>query len=196
MATILCDMDSIISDFYFQILEDHCFETGEDLPPEHIDTWDKKIGKQTMIHYFGAPGFFRRLRPIEGAESVLKWLSDNGQEVVIVSSATLPNAPGEKLGWLAEHYPWLSKNRIIFAAEKWRVKGDFLIDDSPDNVSDYRKYHPGAKLLGIAYPYNDLRISKKAQLAPWDLLAPSYRDTNAAWSVIQGALSVWLGIKL
>lgn len=181
--TILVDMDSIIADFYFEVINRHEAETGEKIPHDSIDAWDKSWSeKRSMFYYFSQPGFFTSLKPIPGAHDVLKKLHDEGHEIVIVSAATLTNAPGEKYEWLSKHYPWINRNRVFFAKEKYRVIGDFLIDDHHENVSKWcehmGKYGVYGMGIGIEYPYN------KNHSKSFDMLVPSYLDFKVAWEEI------------
>jgi 5'(3')-deoxyribonucleotidase len=178
MGTILVDSDSIVANFYFQVLKDHEKATGEALDPHYWDGWDKKLNGVDPLSYFSRPGFFRGLEPIPGAQAVLKGLHDDGHQVVVVSSATLTNAPGEKLEWFSEHFPWIDRKRIIFATEKYRVRGDFFIDDHWHNAAMYKDHNPLAVTIGIQYPYNWLRDYC------FDHLAPDFQDFPRAWARI------------
>jgi 5'-nucleotidase len=182
---ILCDMDSILADFYFRILEMHQQETGVVLDPHHIDTWDKTLSGVSMYHYFSQPGFFRGLRPVPGALEVLNRLHSAGHEIVVVTAvAGLGNAPGEKFAWLKEHLPWLVSNRVFMCKEKYRIRGDVLIDDHPENASQYRLHNPEALVIGIEYPYN-----RDCQDA-FTHLVPSFLDFPRAWRDIEIILKV------
>lgn len=179
MSTILVDMDSIIADFYFGILDLHERETGEKLPHDHVDAWDKTLSGVSMYHYFSQPGFFAELRPIPGAHDVLRRLHDAGHEIVIVSSiAGMGHAPGEKLPWLKRYYPWIKDQRVIFAKEKYRIKGDVLIDDHPVNCAEFKKAQHSSLTIGIEYPYN--RLTPEC----FDVLVPGYTDFEGAWKYI------------
>jgi 5'-nucleotidase len=184
--TILVDMDSIIADFYFGVIDAYKAETGEVLAPEYIGGWnvDFPNGKN-IFAYFSQPGFFKGLKPIPGAHEALKDLHDQGHEVVLVSAATLTSAPGEKYEWLSEHYPWLHRNRVIFAKEKFRVHGDVLIDDHGENMAAWKIYwnqrNHRTLGVGIEYPYNS---NDETVREVFDYLAPSYKNFRNAWSQI------------
>lgn len=173
--TLLVDMDSILADFYNRVIEMYREETG-DTGPVELNDWDMKFPNgKTCFPYFSQPGFFRNLKPIPGAQAVLKRFHDEEHEIVIASAATLTNAPGEKYEWLSEHYPWLHRDRVFFGKEKYRLRGDVFIDDHAANTREYMNHNPHALVLGIEYPYNRMHV------AAFDHLVPSYRDYESAW---------------
>ncbi len=181
--TIICDMDSIVADFYFGILDAHEAETGSHLPHNHIDAWDKTLDGVSMYKYFSKPGFFRTLKPIPGAHRVLKGLHDDGYEIVIATAiAGLGHAPDEKFCWLTEHYPWIHRNTVFMCKDKFRIRGDVFIDDHQDNTSLYMKHNPDALVLGIAYPYN------MEHLQDFTHLVGSYLDFEQAWADIDALI--------
>ena len=177
--TILVDMDSIISDFYFGTIDAYEKDTGVRLPDDCMAVWENRFPNgKGCYDYFSQPGFFRNLKPIPGAHDTLKAFHDEGHEIVVVSSATVTHGPGEKFEWLTEHYPWLDRKRVIFAAEKFRVKGDFLIDDHSLNTGKFLQHNPWATTIGIEYPYNV--IAREA----FHHLVPSYLDFQSAWQKV------------
>lgn len=178
--TILCDMDSILADFYFGVLGAYEKETGIRLPNDYISAWDTVMpnGKD-MYDYFSVPGFFRNLRPVPGAQEALNAMHELGHDILILSAATITHAPGEKYEWLSEHFPWLNRKKVMFATDKYRVKGDVFIDDAPSNTSLYLRHWPAAQVIGIEYPYN---VSVPEAYGE---LVPSYLDFEAAWRRIR-----------
>jgi 5'(3')-deoxyribonucleotidase len=82
-------------------------------------------------------GFFRKMKPKEGAiESVQKLLENN--EVFVVSAAIeFPNSLVEKLDWLAEFFPFIDWKFVVFCGHKYMIKADFLIDDHVKNLSAF-----------------------------------------------------------
>lgn len=77
-------------------------------------------------------GFFRDLKPIDGAiENIKKLIASDLFEIYILSVPlyTNPHSYKEKAEWIIEHLPELSK-RIILTQDKSLLKGNYLIDDS------------------------------------------------------------------
>lgn len=184
--TILVDMDSMIAEFYWRILSDYWNHTGVRLPDDFINGWDSKFPNgQSMHDYFSRPGFFRELEPVPGGLEVLKKYHDQGHEIVVASSATLTNAPGEKFEWLSEYAPWIHRDRVAFFKEKWRLQGDILLDDHHENARKFKIFNPKGKTAGILYPYN------QGNRNCFDVLADGYRQFELAWIEIDAALSRW-----
>lgn len=177
--TILVDMDSIIADFYFKILELYEAETGDLPPADALATWDAKMpnGKDSFA-YFSQPGFFKTLAPIPGARAFISKAKALGHDVLIVTSATLTNAPGEKFEWLSQYLPRFDRKQVIVSSRKDRVMGDVLIDDHAANTGPWLKANPGGIAIGIEYPYN---VGKPEAFTH---LVPSYTDFRGAWQKI------------
>ena len=75
------------------------------------------------------PGFFRSLKPIEGAIEAYRKLHAK-HDVYILSAASWsnPTACAEKIEWVNEYLPEAYK-RVIFSHNKQLCQGDYLIDD-------------------------------------------------------------------
>ena len=187
---ILCDMDSVIADFYQGCLdaylaEENALRREAGLEPtgvaqDVLKTWDAKFpnGKDCYA-YFSQPGFFRNLAPVRRSQEVLKEWHDRGHQVVILSAATLTNAPGEKFEWLTEHFPWIHRDNVVFTKRKELVRGDLFIDDHASNAKAYRKANPNTPIIGIRYPYN------LEETAEFTYVADDYTDLDAAWEEIR-----------
>lgn len=177
--TILVDMDSIIADFLKGILDAYEAETGDRLTEEAVGQWDYVFpnGKDCYA-YFSRPGFFRDLKPIPGAIEAIKAFQEAGHEVLIVSSATLTNVPGEKFEWLSEFMPDFKRQDVMFVARKEFVRGDVLIDDYPRNVEPWAKKNVWGKIYTLKYEYNkdcsayDLRADNWDQIRAAVLMLP------------------------
>lgn len=79
-------------------------------------------------------GFFRNLKPIQGAkEAVAKIIQSGLYEVYILSVPVFdsPQSYSEKAEWIAEHYPELAK-KMVLTQEKELCIGHYLIDDNLD----------------------------------------------------------------
>lgn len=177
--TILLDLDCITADFYFGLLDAYRADTDEELHHSYIDEWDKVFPNgKNLQYYFGQPDFFRNLKPVPGAKEILTALHEAGNELVVVSAATLTSVPGQKFEWLSEHFPFIERKRVFFGVEKWRVRGDVLIDDHYTNVSAWKGANPSGYAIGIAYPYN------VSNAGDFDFLAESYTDFSRAWRQI------------
>lgn len=80
-----------------------------------------------------APGFYRELQVVKGAEEAVEQLLQAGCSIVVCTAPSLRNesCASEKIAWLAEHFPQLRKSFAV-VKDKTLVRGDVLIDDKPD----------------------------------------------------------------
>ena len=87
-------------------------------------------------------GFFRNLKPVEGAIDAYNLLSKYF-DVYILSTAPWSNPQSlvEKMEWIKEYLPGAYKN-VIFSHHKNLNIGDYLIDDSTSNgASEFTGEH-------------------------------------------------------
>lgn len=176
MKTVLVDMDSILADFYFGILEAYKAETGLEAPVDCLKDWNSVLpnGKDTDS-YFKQPGFFRNLKPIPGAIDGVRALKEAGHDVLICTACIITDGPGEKYEWLSEHMPWFDRRQVIFAKRKELVMADLLIDDHGANAAAFLRRQPSSAVIGIEYPYN------QGAAQAFTHLVPSYLDFPEAW---------------
>ena len=88
------------------------------------------------LHPDTIPGIFRDLKPIQDAiSSVNKILQSNQYEVYFLSTSPWnnPSAWTDKRLWLEDHFGEKINRRLILTHRKDLIKGDFLIDDRPNN---------------------------------------------------------------
>ena len=106
---IFIDMDGTIVDFHGAI--DRDIVHGE-LVPESLEK-----------------GFYRNLKPIEGAIEAVKKLCEHF-DVYIASKPKKenPHCLEEKMEWIREYLPELKK-KVFFTPNKCLLAGDVLIDD-------------------------------------------------------------------
>lgn len=182
--TILVDMDSILADFCGGLTAIYNAKHGTSLDTSYFTDWDTRLPNgHTMFDYFSRPGFFRSLPVIPGSQFSLKNWIYQGHEVIVVSTATLTNAPSEKYEWLKEHFQWIPRDNIVFAKRKYLVRGDVLIDDYHLNVEEWKKHNPSGLALGIEYEYN------RPQADKFDYLFDGYENYEAAWHRIRTIVS-------
>ncbi len=179
---ILCDMDGIVVDLTKKWLATYNRDHDDNLTIADLTEWElsKHTKKGAKINdYLYSPNFFLDVDPIYGAIEGLKELQDAGHHVVILSAPSWPgNSATDKISWIKKHAPFLNKRDIILGHNKFLVKGDVLIDDSPTNIQSYRAHWPTSKIMTIAYPFNQ----KVRQLC--DVYAEGFNDTKAAWTTI------------
>ena len=83
------------------------------------------------------PGMFRNMVPLKDAIQSFHKLSEEF-DVFILSSAPWnnPSAWSDKLLWVKEHLGNVASKRLILSHRKDLNKGDFLIDDRPNNGAE------------------------------------------------------------
>ena len=135
----------------------------------------KGLTDEILNSWFLEPGFFRDLEPIPGGKEAVKLFHDEGHEIIIATSLSGPECAKDKMLWLKEHLPFLTKNDVCMGHKKWKLKGDILIDDSAYNILNYKQAWPEAKTAAIEYPYN------KTLAGSVSLLAKDYTKYWEAW---------------
>jgi len=183
--TILCDVDSIIADLLAPWLAAYNDKHGRSVRVADVTKW--KIHEcvpdgERIYELLHTEGLYRTLLPLPGALEGLRLLHDAGHHVVLLTACANKNenAAGDKLAWIRKHLPWLSYRDVIIGFHKHLVRGDVLIDDSPENIREYRAAWPSASILTIDYAYN--RGPEIDALI--DCRAESYQDTAKAWAQI------------
>lgn len=180
MSVVLCDLDSIVADLLGSWLPAYNAAHGRSMTVADVTEWDMhkcSPDGHRVYDALHAPGLFRNLNPLAGAVAGLRALHDAGHHVIILTaSAKMPQTAADKLEWIREHLPWLSRKDVLIGHRKYLVRGDVLIDDSPVNIREYRQAWPDAQIVTIDYPYN--------REAPASFRAMDYADTARAWREI------------
>lgn len=184
---ILVDMDAIVVALTEKWLALYNKDHNDTVTIEDLKTWNiynhVKIG-QRMNDYLYSDRFFLDVDPIPGAiEAVRHLMLDH--HVYIVSAPSWPgNSASDKISWVKKHMPFFNKRDIFLGHHKHMIKGDILIDDSPDNIRAYRaEWGTQARIMTIAYPYN------KPVESLTDVYAESYKQPEQAWFFIREAVA-------
>lgn len=140
---IAIDMDEVLANPISKFEEWYFRDFGErisyprlasNLFPDTISEERKKIGMQ----YLHTKGFFADLPIIEGGQEVVKELMDNGFEIFIATAAMqFKYSFEDKYDWLAEHFPFIPWQNIVFCGDKSIIHADYLIDDSPRQLKAF-----------------------------------------------------------
>jgi 5'(3')-deoxyribonucleotidase len=163
------DLDSVLNDLTESWMAAYNKDYNDNMDRSKILTWDThkwvkpECGKK-IYDYLKQPGWFRNLGVQPGAPEVTKWLSELDCYNLHVVTAYSPSTCMDKVGFLAEHYPWIPEKNIIFCNDKGKIKMNYLIDDGPHNIEAF----DGGLGIVLDYPYN--RNIKKNHIRIYDML--------------------------
>lgn len=179
--TVLCDLDGIVVDLLGPWLAAYNAEYGDSLTQAQVTDWDihkcvKPECGSSIYKWIDSGEVYRDLKPLPGAIEGIKALEAMGHEVVIVSAGSKNLATaGHKLEWCEKHLGF-SRKKVMIAHRKDLVRGDILIDDSPEKISEYAKAWPDTPIFSIRYPYN-WQMAELPQVEMFD----GWDDTASAW---------------
>lgn len=168
---ILFDMDDVLADFISPWISLYNKEYNDNLLPEHITDWNTtqfvkpECGKK-IYDYLKTPGIFRNLSVRPYAQECIQNLIQKDFSIFIVSDSPqghsfcdyqnnplfVGNPADDKRKWLAEHFPMIKQENIIFTGQKWMISGDVIVDDKPATFLEFQKRNRHAVL--IDQPYN------------------------------------------
>ncbi len=137
---ILIDQDGVLADFdrgfahawqahtgepALAAIQRRHFHIGDDYPEEQ---------RAQITALLQAPGFYRQLPLLPGAQAAIADLRGRGHDVWICTSdtGTQPQILLDKLDWISAHFGADLRRRTIISSDKTLIHGDWLIDDRPD----------------------------------------------------------------
>lgn len=99
-----------------------------------IDKLDAKTLKEHDGHLDEVSGIFALMEPMKGAIEAIHRLAEH-YEIYILSTAPWknPSAWADKVSWVTKHLDDVLHKRLIISHNKNLCKGDYLIDDRPNN---------------------------------------------------------------
>ena len=95
---------------------------------------------------------FSSAKPMQGAKESIDKLRHNGYSVVIVTKQDSYQSKINTLNFL-RHYD-IEYDDIVFTKDKWLVNADYMIDDNPEFLEDYREPVDESCRILIDAPYN------------------------------------------
>jgi len=178
--TIGFDMDAIVVDLLNPWLSWYNQEHGETVTVHDLTTYniENHVSYPDRIY-----GFFQDIERyascplIPGAAEGLRQLKEDGHDIVFATATAGEEGESSPAKWklARKAAPWLKNKDVMVGSRKELLRFDIFSDDAPKNIVKYRNAWPNAKIITIAYPYNqDIKTLV-------DCYAQDYRDTARAW---------------
>lgn len=169
MKRIAIDMDEVIADVIpkFISLYNRDFDVPLDLVIEPGNEVFKQVPQdvnQKWFEYINEKGFFRDLAVIPDSQRVIKALQEKYDVYIVSAAMEFRNSLEDKYDWLAEYFPFIDWQHIMFCGNKI-VEVDVLIDDRIKNFVNLK----GRPLLYTS-PHN-LLITEYERVNNWEEIA-------------------------
>ena len=127
MKRIAIDMDEVIADVIpkFISLYNRDFDVPLDLVIEPGNEVFKQVPQdvnQKWFEYINEKGFFRDLAVIPDSQRVIKALQEKYDVYIVSAAMEFRNSLEDKYDWLAEHFPFIDWQNIMFFGNKITFK--------------------------------------------------------------------------
>ncbi|MEG1563857.1 MAG: hypothetical protein RR365_09040 [Bacteroides sp.] len=131
-------MDDVLEDFLGAWVSAINLNSGTKVKREEINQWDLQpyfpsLTQEEIFLPIKHERFWKNLEPIPNADTYVKRLIDECNQVCIVTASHY-SVVNVKIEWLLAHYPFLSWEQVIIADNKQLIRGDVLVDDGPHNL--------------------------------------------------------------
>ncbi|MDB5090807.1 MAG: 5(3)-deoxyribonucleotidase [Mucilaginibacter sp.] len=139
--SIAVDMDGVIADEETQLLTWYEKHYGVKIHPHELIGRKEEdvVPERDAYNKFSAtPGYFRTTPVMPGAIEAVKKLMENYDVYIVSAAMQYPHSLPEKLGWLNEHFPFISWRNIIFCGDKSIIGTDYMIDDHIKNLDFFK----------------------------------------------------------
>ncbi|WP_316735659.1 5' nucleotidase, NT5C type [Pedobacter aquatilis] len=169
MDRIAIDMDEVIADVIPKFIQLYNRDFGVPLdleiePGNEVFMQIPQDVNQKWFEYINEPGFFRDLAVIPDSQEVIRALQEKYDVYIVSAAMEFRNSLVDKYDWLAEHFPFLDWQHIMFCGNKI-VEVDVLIDDRIKNFVNFK----GRPLLYTS-PHN-LLITEYERVNSWQDVA-------------------------
>ena len=156
----LCDVDGIIADFVKAAIKVMTGLSGKPIGEDRIMNWEVTEVLEDPNHReeakasFERAGFCETFETYDGSQGAIRLLNEATQFYFVTSPMTRnPGWYNERFAWLVKHFE-VEPRQVNFVADKFIVKGDFLLDDSDKNVVSWLDHHPDGHGLLWDRPWN------------------------------------------
>jgi 5'-nucleotidase len=167
---VLIDMDGVMANTsgpWYQAIRD---EYNIEVDCEKIKSWNLHTElnlPDTIYRIIERPGFFENLPVMDNAVPVAEALWKYYDCYIVSAASYTHDNATQKWRWLQKHFPFIKKEKVIFAKDKSVIKADFMIDDGPHNLKGFDGWR-----ICFDHPYNrvldfpiDLRVSNWYEVA-------------------------------
>ena len=160
------DCDGVLRDFIPDLIEGikttHPEHADKILVPESWDweTWlpfwtedetEKYVFEDNYLDFFGIVASPIKTA-VEDWPKLKEWAKENGHELVLVS-AQREHCEEPTTAWLKEY--GFDFGEIHYTKNKWAIDVDYLVDDSPEKISDFNnKSVNGGKAICVKQSWN------------------------------------------
>lgn len=148
--TLIIDMDGVLADVYQQFIAFEEKESGIKINPASLIGKEEYEAFPNGRKHVNTKGFFRNAPVMNGAFEALKALNENYKVFIVSAAMEFPNSLPEKYEWLAEHFPFITWQQVVFCGSKTVIQGDIMIDDHFKNLDNFK----GQTVL-FTQPHND-----------------------------------------
>lgn len=141
--SIAIDMDGVLADTEAQYLSFYEQIYGERLSREVFKNVPEgeALPRGAVMEFLFMPGFFRSLPVMVDAIETVRQLQEQYDVYIVSAAMEFPQSLFEKKEWLAEYFPFIDWQHIIFCGDKSIIDTDYMIDDYCKNL-DYCKGKP------------------------------------------------------
>lgn len=120
MKILYLDMDNVLVDF-----------------ASAIPRLTRRERERYEGHLDDVPGIFARMDPVDGAiEAYCELVEIFDTYILSTAPWENPTALTDKLAWVKEHLGERCRKRLILSHHKHLNRGDFLVDDRPNNGAE------------------------------------------------------------
>ena len=140
---ICVDMDEVMADAVAEHLLRYNRDHGERITKDDLHgrwIWDVvAVDRHPRLdEYLRAADFFEVLQVMPDAQRVLRELQKDYEVFIATAAMEVPTSFNAKYRWLGRHFPFIPAGHIVFCGDKGILRGDYLIDDNPRQLSRFQ----------------------------------------------------------
>jgi 5'-nucleotidase len=172
---IAVDMDGVLADTDSHFIAWYYNAYGINIPYEDLLGKPEGQGfpdKDAARRFAFTPGFFRTLPVMAGAVEAITELMKHYEIYIVSAAMEFPQSLSEKHAWLQEHFPFISWKNIVFCGDKSVINADYMIDDHPKNLDNFK----GTTVMFHAT--HNAYISHLQRVKTWKEVLALLKDSN------------------